>query len=149
MTEVQEARRGRKGDRRERRRKEGDAEVLGLKLPIPQWVYDKYPKTEFRHRWFRAESGRMFAKTKADDWDPVEGIEPVPGAHDQHGTPVEHVLCVKYLDWWKADRAKMEARRIEVEEQIRRGDVTGKGDDAGGEALSSDVSYASESNRLR
>jgi hypothetical protein len=153
MAEAQEARRGRHGEdtqgRRERRRKEGQEGLDGLKLPIPEWVFDKYPEGSFVHRWFRAEKGRIYSKTQADDWDPVDGVDHVPGAHDQHGNAVDHVLCVKYRDWWEADRAKADVRRRETEDQMRRGVVAGKGDDAGEAGLTSEISYASGLNRLR
>ena len=140
---------------RERPRKGETSDGLGLKLPIPDWVFDKYPKSLFRHRWFRAEKGRMYAKTQVGDWAPVEGVDPVPGANDQHGNPVEHILCVTRLDWWQAYRAKKEVRRREIEEQFRRGNVTGQGDDASGDRLDPTTSYAGDSegnftkNRLR
>lgn len=154
MTEVQ-ARRGRRADRAElpegwagRTRKRATNDGLGLKLPIPDDVYQKYPKTLFRHRWIRAEKSRMYAKTKVGDWEPVEGVDPVPGAADQHGNAVEHVLCVTRRDWWEEDRAKREDRRKEIEAQFRRGKVTGQGDDASGAGLSPEISYAEPSNRL-
>lgn len=155
MSEQQEVRRGPgrppravvAEGRRERRRTGGSPETLGLKLPIPDWVYDKYPKTEFVHRWFRAEKGRMYAKTQADDWDAVEGVDAVPGAADHHGNPVDHVLCVKYRDWWESDRGVREERRRETDEQIRTGRVEGKGDDAHGDSHNPDTDYNQEVTR--
>ncbi len=151
---VEQARRGRpprqeESPRRERRRREGDAETLGLKLPIPDWVRDKYPPAQFAYYWFTGTAARLHQAHK-NDWDPVEGGEGgrLPGASDKEGKPTDHVLCVKYKDWYEQDRRPREALRLEQEEQMRRGNVAGQGDDAGGAALSSDVSYASENNRL-
>jgi hypothetical protein len=150
IEQQQPARRGRPpratDDRRERRRKEGDLEEFDLKLPIPDWVLDKFPSAEYQHRWFRDEPGRLAIMHK-QDWDPVEGVDPVPGAQDKFGQPIKHVLMVKYLDWYEADRAKMEDRRKEVVKQMERGNVKGAGDDAG-QTLRSEVSYADASNRL-
>lgn len=132
--------------RRERRRKAETADDLGIRLPIPDWVYDKYPATEFRHRWLRDEPGRIATKYN-QDWDPVEGIDPVPGAQDRHGNPCNHILHIKKLDWYQQDRAKMEDRRKAIVKQMERGDVRGVGDDAG-ENLRTEISYADASNRL-
>lgn len=153
MTESVEAQKGHKieaqrpQERRERRRKDGEAENAGLRLAIPDWVYEKYPRNAFRLAWIRGDTARMQQK-HGQDWDPVEGIEPVPGAADRHGNPVNHVLCAKRLEWVMEDRAKAEDRRKHIEDQATRGRVTGKGDDAG-EALSEAVSYADGANRLR
>lgn len=147
--ESQQPARGRPGrddDRRKRRRKEGVEEGLDLKLPIPDFVLEKFPSTQFRHRWFRDEPGRLAAKFK-EDWDPVEGVDPVPGAHDKFGNPINHVLHVKHLDWYEQDRARMEDRRKETIKQMERGTVRGQGDDAG-QTLRSEVSYADAGNRL-
>lgn len=135
---------------RDRQRRGETDDGFGMRLPIPEEVYDRYPRTLFKHRWFRAEKGRMYAKTKIGDWEPVEGVDPVPGAADSQGNPVEHVLCVTRLDWWKADRAKRETARKAVEEQFRRGNVAGKGDDASSATLQPD-DYTAETaaaNRL-
>lgn len=142
MSAVSEVRRGRPRRNaalpeqwRDRQRKGETEDGLGLKLPVPDWVYEKYPKTLFRHRWFRAEKGRMYAKTKVGDWEPVEGVDPVPGAADQHGNPVDHVLCITRLDWWQADRAKKEKRRKQIEEQFRRGNISGGSNVVDGEVV--------------
>lgn len=147
--ENQSAPRGRPprtAERRERRRKDGDIEGNDLKLPIPDWVAEKYPATDYRLRWFRDEPGRLATKFK-QDWDPVEGVQPVPGAQDKFGNPINHVLHVKHEDWYQADRARMEDRRAEIIKQMERGTVKGQGDDAG-QTLRSEVSYADAANRL-
>lgn len=151
MIEHQEpARRGRPpratDDRRPRRRQEGALEEFDVKLPIPDFVLEKYPSTEYQLRWFRDEPGRIAAIHK-QDWDAVEGVAPVPGAQDKFGNPINHILQVKYLDWYEADRAKMEDRRKEMVKQMERGSVKGAGDDTG-PTLGSEVSYADAANRL-
>lgn len=151
MIENQEpVRRGRPpratDDRRQRRRTEATTEEFDVKLPIPDWVQEKYPSTEYQLRWFRDEPGRLATMHK-QDWDTVEGVEPVPGAQDKYGQPIKHILQVKYLDWYEQDRAKMEDRRKEVVKQMERGSVKGAGDDAG-QTLRSEVSYADAANRL-
>ena len=153
MTDIEQARRGRTPQsgteaRRDRRMKEGQTETEGLKLPIPDWVSEKFPASEYEFYWFRDTQGRLYAAHKRD-WDPLDGVEPVPGAADEHGRPVNHVLHIKFKDWVLADRDKREGARKQIEGQMKRGEVAaGKGDDATGATLSRDISYASESNTL-
>lgn len=144
MTEQAKPRR--EAERRERRRTPETVDDSGLKLPIPDWVYDKYPKSEYTHRWFRDEPGRIATKFK-QDWDAVEGVEPVPGAHDRHGQPCDHILHIKMLDWYLQDRAVLDERRKAIVKQMERGEVRGNGNDAG-ENLRPEVSYADAANRL-
>lgn len=135
--------------RRARRRPDGvGTDEVSLKLAIPTWVKEKYPETEFVHRWFAARPGRI-EWAKQNDWDPVEGgeIKAVP-ATDKDGNAAPHMLFVKYRDWYEADRGHREASRLELEQQMLRKGAQAKGDN-GGETLSSDVSYADASNRLR
>lgn len=148
--QVREGRRPTQAEpRRERRRREGETETLGMKLPVPDWVHEKYPSSQFEYYWFTGTPARLHQAHK-NDWDRVEGEgTEIPGALDPEGKPVPHVLCVKYKDWYEQDRAPREAARREQEEQMRKGSVAGRGDDASGEVLSSDVSYASPNNRLR
>lgn len=134
--------------RRERRRKDGDIDNAGLRLTIPDWVREKYPKTEFQLAWISDDPTRMRQKHQ-EDWDPVEGVSPVPGAFSrQLQKPVDHILHVKRMEWVQADRAKAEERRKRTEEQAAIGKASGKGDDAGVN-LPDNVSYADASNRLR
>ena len=127
--------------RTQRRRKQGAEEDHGLKLPIPQETENFYPPKTFMLRWFRNEDSRI--KTMhGQDWDLVEGVDPVPGATDRHGNPVEHVLMVKRRDWYEEDRAWREDRRKETERRVIKGDLAGigAGEDAG-EALAESIRY--------
>ena len=134
--------------RRERRRKDGDANNAGMRLSIPDWVRDKYPKTEFKLAWITEDPARMAQKYN-EDWDPVAGVDPIPGAFSrQLNKPVNHILHAKRMEWVESDRVKAEARRKRIEEQAATGKVSGKGGDAG-ESLSENISYADASNRLR
>jgi len=161
MTEQEQPRRGRPplvkntegmGDevtpvRRERRRKDGEAENAGMRLAIPDWAYEKYPKSHFKLAWIVDSPGRLYQKMK-EDWDPVDGAEHVPGASDKNGNPANHVLCVKLREWDEADKASLETKRREIERQAEGGKVTGR--DADPEpTLAENVSYAGASNRLR
>lgn len=133
-------------DRRERRRKDGALENAGMRLTIPEWVLEKYPETEYRLAWITDDGARVQQKHN-QDWDPVGGIEPVPGAFDRHGNPVKQVLHVKRADWDAADKHKLEIRRREIEDQAQRGKVSSKSD--AGDALDDRTTYADASNRLR
>jgi|GEM_PF-6781086 len=133
--------------RRKRRRKDGEAQNAGLKLAFPDWVHEKFPDKEFRKAWIRDDGARVLQKHN-EDWDPIEGVDPVPGAYDRHGNPVNHIAIVKRLDWVQEDRAKKEVMRKQIEDQTARGIVSGQGDDAGG-GLAQKVSYTDGANRLR
>lgn len=133
--------------RRERRRKDGEAENAGMRLAIPDWAYEKYPKQQFKLAWITDSPGRLHQKHQ-EDWDAVEGVDPVPGASDKNGNPTNMILHVKWRDWVDEDKAKLETRRKEIERQAEKGHVTGMGDDRG-QTLAENVSYAEASNRLR
>ena len=138
MTDVTEAARGAdtnaKGGskRRERRRKDFTQGDDGSRLNIPPEVLKAYPRERFVLRWFRNEEVRVKSK-QAEDWDPVENVEPVPGATDRHGQPIDHILMVKHRDWYDADRAHLEVSRREIEKQALRGQVKGQGGGVGGD----------------
>lgn len=134
-------------ERRERRRKDGEAENAGMRLAIPDAVYEKYPRKHFKLAWIADDPGRMHLK-HSQDWDVVAGVTRVPGARDVNGNPVDHVLCVKRQEWVDEDRARLEQRRKEIERQAEIGKVAGRGDD-NGQTLAENVSYAEASNRLR
>jgi len=135
--------------RRERRRPElGDTDEASLKLAIPDWVKDKYPESEYVYRWFASSPARMLV-AKRNDWDAVEGVDSVP-ATDKDGKPADHILHVKYRDWYDSDRAPKEARRKDLEKQMLRGAVKDRGDGEG-DTLSEKFQYeeAASQNRLR
>jgi hypothetical protein len=133
--------------RRERRRKDGDSENAGLRLAIPEWVYEKYPRNEFKLAWIIDDPARLHQK-HGEDWDVVENVTRVPGATDKHGNPTDMILHVKRLEWDREDKARLETRRREIERQAEGGKVSGLGDDAG-QTLSEKHSYADGANRLR
>lgn len=133
--------------RRKRRRKDGEAQNAGMKLVFPDWVHEKFPKTDFRVAWIRDDAGRVLQKHN-EDWDPIEGVDPVPGAFDRHGNPVNHIAVVKRRDWVQEDRDKKEVLRKQIEDQTSRGNVSGQGDDKGA-GLAQSVSYTDGANRLR
>lgn len=158
MTEDSIARRGRPpkqegadGDailnRRERRRKDGEEQNAGYRLVIPEWVREKYPEGQYAYCWIVNEPARI-ADAHSRDWDPVDGVDRIPGAFDRHGNPADHILHVKRREWVREDLEKREVGRRQIEEQAARGRVTGRGDD-NGPGLSESVSYAEASNRLR
>ena len=135
-------------ERRERRRKDGEEQNAGLRLVIPDWVREKYPESQYAYCWIINEPVRI-ADAHKRDWDPVDGVDRIPGAYDRHGAPTDHILHVKRQEWVREDREKAEAQRRQIEAQAERGRVTGRGDDASGAGLSENVSYTEASNRLR
>lgn len=109
--------------RRERRRRDdGDVDNMArMKLAIPRSVQERAKAEGKTLRWMLDTPGRI-QQALADDWDRVEGVDPVAASRAEEG---QLVLCEKYVDWWAEDqRAKV--RRIGQQEQaIERGEGQG------------------------
>lgn len=81
-----------------------------LKLAVPENVREDNPGHTFR--WINDRGNRMHAMTVLDDWDKVEGVEPIP-VDTVEGKPVFAHLCKKPQQFWEADqREKVEATRV-------------------------------------
>jgi hypothetical protein len=80
-----------------------------LKLAVPEKVREDNPGHTFR--WINDRGNRMYAMTQQDDWDKVEGVEPIP-VDSIDGKPVYAHLCKKPQEFWDADQqVKVEATR--------------------------------------
>jgi hypothetical protein len=73
---------------------------------------------------------RVADLTNRDDYDPVDGVEPVKVDTDVDGKPVYARLFSKRNDFIEEDRRKADARRREVEAGMAKGKLPGQ---AGGE----------------
>jgi len=105
-----------------RRRRDGTLDRMSqLKLAIPDKAKQARPDSTFR--WVNDTPGRMHNLTVDDDWDVVEGVEPLPVGQDQAGQPIYARLCAKPLEFWKEDqRAKAKAILDQQKELVRKGD---------------------------
>lgn len=105
----------------ERRRR--DDATLGpkLKLAIPDEVRDQLAAEGRTARWVNDSGSRIADLTLRDDYDPVEGVEPVKVDVDDEGRPVFAHLLSKRNDFIAEDRAKLDKRRKDAEAGMLRG----------------------------
>lgn len=102
-----------------RRRRSGSMDAMNdLKLAIPDEVRERYPDRTFR--WINDTGNRMHNKTKLDDWDKCEGIDPVPVGTDAQGKPILAYLCAKLLKYYEEDQRAALAFRREQEVAMMR-----------------------------
>jgi hypothetical protein len=89
-------------ERRERRRRDaGDIDrTARMKLAIPQHIEEQLHREGKTARWVRDDTGRMH-QMKSEDWDIVDGVEPVAASRTDEG---HMVLMSKYADWYHDDR---------------------------------------------
>jgi hypothetical protein len=104
------------------RRRRGDSELRkDASLPIPPEVAERLKKEGLVPRWVNDEGNRMHRFTVQDDYDPVDGVEPVPVGVARDGKPILARLVAKRKDFIEADREAADKRRRETEESLVRG----------------------------
>lgn len=126
-----------------RRRQPGTLDRMDeLTLAIPDTVEAANPDHTFR--WALDNPKRIHNLTVRDDWDRVEGVEPIPDHIDKTGRQANLVLLKKRKEFWEEDqRAKVTALR----EQERALMSASKSDPQ--DNRPDDVSYAAEGNRIK
>ena len=128
-----------------RRRRDGTLDRTSeLKLAIPDAIRAANPGRQFR--WANDRGQRVHNLTVRDDWDKVEGIEPITVDAEKDGTPIKAYLLSKPDEFVQEDeKGKMDRLRETEDGIFRRGDVVGEG----ASDLSKGVSYTpNEGNRL-
>lgn len=107
--------------RRERRRRDdGDLDrMASMKLAIPRDIQEQARREGKVVRWIL---DTRTAEAHANDWDKVEGVEPVQ-ANPMSGTDERLVLHSKYADWHDADQRRDENVIDERERQLMQGQV--------------------------
>lgn len=110
----------------ERRRRDDITGLPKLKLGIPDEVRDKLAAEGRTPRWVNDTGSRVADLTIRDDYDPVDGVEPVKVGADADGKPIYARLFSKRNDFIAEDRAKAEARRKEVEAGMVKGKIPGQ-----------------------
>lgn len=105
--------------RRERRRRnDGDLDGMSrLKLAIPHHIQEQAEREGKTLRWVRDTPDRL-AEVHRNDWDPVDGVSPVPADGD---SGVNMVLHSKYKDWFDDDRRQRAALLDERDKALERG----------------------------
>lgn len=106
-------------ERKERRRRDDGTldRINRLTLHIPEDVEAKYGETH-KFRWTNDEGNRMYAKTQLDDWDKVEGVEPIPVGTDPAGKPILAHLCKKPKGFCEEDLKKAQDEILEMEKGL-------------------------------
>ncbi len=131
-------------DGQQRRRRTGALSAMNeLKLAIPEHVREKYPDHTFR--WLNDTGNRLYNKTKLDDWDKCEGIDPVPVGTDAQGKPILAHLCCKLLQYYEEDQRAALSVRKQQEQALMR--TMPKGEAAA--PLEQDTVYVPEGNSIQ
>lgn len=104
------------------RRRRDDAN-LGpkLKLAVPDEVRARLAAEGRTARWVNDSGSRISDLTTRDDYDKVEGVDPVKVDVDDEGKPVFAHLLSKRNDFLAEDRAKQDQRRRNAEAGMIRG----------------------------
>jgi hypothetical protein len=126
---------GRAAQETQRRRRRGDEALAATKrLPIPPEVQARLDAQGLSPRWVNDQNNRMHRFTVQDDYDPVEGVEPVPVGTDEAGKPILAHLLAKPKDFIREDQEKADARIKATEEALFRkpdaADQAGAGEEA-------------------
>lgn len=114
----------------ERRRRQDGEMGKRLHLQVPEEVRAKLAAEGRTPRWINDTGSRIVDLTTRDDYDKVEGVEPVKVDVDKEGRPVFAHLYSKRNDFIAEDEAKADQRRRDVEAGMAKGKVPGQ---AGGE----------------
>lgn len=107
----------------QRRRRDDANFQASQKLAIPEEVKARLEAEGRSPRWVNDEGNRMHQLTKLDDYDKVEGVDPVPVGTDKSGKPVMAHLLAKPTSFIAEDQAKKEERRTAVERAMVKGHV--------------------------
>jgi hypothetical protein len=127
--------------RRERRRRDdGDLDRSArLKLAIPKEIQERAEREGKTLRWIKDDPGRLL-QAQADDWDRVDGIEPVSASRAEESKLVLHA---KYKDWYDSDQTDKARLLDEREKAVAKGAKAHSED-----SLPDDVRYAAKGNRI-
>ena len=120
---ADERRQGRAEAVAAQRRRRGDGELRAeAKMPIPPEVAARLEREGLVPRWVNDVGNRMHRFTVQDDYDLVEGVEPVPVGTAVDGSPILARLVAKRRDFMEEDQAKADERRRGLEKSLVRGE---------------------------
>jgi hypothetical protein len=109
----------------ERRRRDDYHGLPRLKLAIPEEVRARLAAEGRTPRWVNDTGSRVADLTTHDDYDPVEGVDPVQ-VDFVDGKPVYAKLFSKRNDFIKEDQAKADEQRKAVEAGMHKGRIPGQ-----------------------
>lgn len=108
-------------ERAERRRRGGGNNDTSA-LAVPESVSSDLAANGLEGRWINDLGNRMYNKTVLDDWDKVEGVEPVPvGVDNRTGKSIMAHYCAKPKEFLVDDNR----RRMDVIAQRERAVFSG------------------------
>jgi hypothetical protein len=99
----------------ERRRRDDLSGAPRLKLAVPEAVQARLAAEGRTPRWVNDTGNRIADLTQRDDYDVVEGVDPVKVGTNDEGKPLYAYLLSKRSDFIAQDREKSDQRRREVE----------------------------------
>jgi hypothetical protein len=112
---------GRAAQETQRRRRRDDQALSATKrLPIPPEIQAELDAKGLVPRWVNDQSNRLYRFTQQDDYDKVEGVDPVPVGTDEAGQPILAHLLAKPKDFIREDREKADHRLKATEEALFR-----------------------------
>lgn len=103
-----------------RRRRADTGPAREKRLPIPPEVEARLKREGRVPRWVNDQGNRMHRFTVQDDYDPVEGVAPVPVGTNEAGQPILAHLLSKPADFIREDREAADKRLRETEEALFR-----------------------------
>jgi hypothetical protein len=106
----------------QRRRRDDLSGAPRLKLEIPEKVRTRLAAEGRAPRWINDTGNRIADLTTRDDYDKVEGVDPVKVGTDGDGKPIFAHLYSKPNEFVEEDRAKADERRRNVEASRFGGD---------------------------
>lgn len=125
MTETLSLRTERKAEVAQQRRRRDDATIDGgqrMKLAIPPEVEARLKAEGRTPRWAVDTGNRIHQLTVQDDYDKVDGVDPVPTIINRKtGEVANQILLSKPTSFIEEDRVKREAPRQEMERALLRG----------------------------
>lgn len=127
MTEIR-GRTARQDEVRQERRRRDDATLDGnaaKKLAIPEDVAKRLADEGLTPRWINDEGNRIHNLSVRDDYDKVDGVEPLPVGTTKEGKPIMAHLFAKRSDFIAEDRAKKDVNRRATENAMLKGAVPG------------------------
>lgn len=112
---------GRAAQETQRRRRRSDEALSATRrLPIPPEIEAELKAKGLHPRWVNDQGNRMHRFTVQDDYDPVEGVEPVPVGTGEDGKPILAHLLAKPLEFVREDREKADQRIKATEDALFR-----------------------------
>jgi hypothetical protein len=112
---------GRAEQETQRRRRRSDEGLSAAKrLPIPPEIEADLKAKNLHPRWVNDEGNRMYQLTELDDYNKVDGVDPVPVGTGVDGKPILAHLLAKPIEFMQEDQDRAEAKRKLTEEALFR-----------------------------